>query len=184
MLRVSQKAVSPILAQAARRTYVSVAQYEREEVAEKVTKLRDTVLGTNWADYLNLVQNVPFWEAECEKITTAATPYVADPDLGAKIDEIYRTFDCMYACEDVRDHINELLELSTRASGIMGIGINAAEKVDNIEEQVELVVKEYEDLLERYPEFKPKVEQTVGHGLALFRQKTKFRFSSMHRFFF
>lgn len=184
MLRVYQKAVSPILAQAARRTYISVAQYEREEVAERVTKLRDIVLGTNWADYLNLVQNVPFWEAEIEKVATAAAPYVADPDLGAKIEEIYRTMDCMYACEDVRDHINELMEIQTRASGIMGIGINAGEKIDNVEEQVDSLVAEYEELLKTYPEFKPKVEQTVGHGLALFRQKNKFRFSSMHRFFY
>ena len=38
--------------------------------------------------------------------------------------------DVLYACEDVRDHINELGELCTRASGFMGTGWAAEEKVD------------------------------------------------------
>jgi len=31
---------------------------------------------------------------------------------------------------------------------------------------------------------KPKIEQTVGHGLAVLRQKHKFTWQSMHRYFF
>ena len=33
------------------------------------------------------------------------------------------------SCEDVRDHINEILELGTRATGLMGTGAFAGEKV-------------------------------------------------------
>ena len=36
----------------------------------------------------------------------------------------------------------------------------------------------------RYPEFKPKIEQVVGHGIAILRQKTKFRYSVMHNYGF
>ena len=36
-----------------------------------------------------------------------------------------------------------------------------------------------------YPEFKPKIEQTIGHGLAILRMKHKtVDFTSRYRFFF
>jgi len=184
MLRVYQSVARPALAGAARRTYVTSEVYNREEVAIKVKTLKGSLQGTNWADYLNLVQNVPFWECELERIATAASPYLADPELGKDMDEIHRTFDVLYACEDVRDHLNEIMEVSTRTTGIMGIGIFSGDTIDNVEELIENVVHEYDDLLVRYPDFKPKIEQTVGHGLGLMRQKYKFRFGSMHRFFF
>lgn len=195
MLRVCKAVARPALANSvsrpalthvapARRTYVTTTVYTRDEVALKVSNLRASIQGANWADYLVLVQNVPFWEAELEKVTTAATPFLADPDMGKDMDEIYRTLDVLYATEDVRDHLNELMEVGTRSSGMMGVGLAAGEKVENMDEVVEGIIGEYEDLLKRYPDFKPKIEMTVGHGLALLRQKNKFRFPSMHRFFF
>ncbi len=44
--------------------------------------------------------------------------------------------------------------------------------------------KAYTNLLDAYPEFKPKIEQSVGHGLAILRMKHKFAFSSQYRFFY
>merc|ERR1712083_407287 len=92
--------------------------------------------------------------------------------------------DVLYQCEDVRDHLNELAEMATRASGFMGTGWQAIEKIENIDDHTALCSKAYEELLKNHPAFKPKIEQTVGHGLAVLRQKHKFHFGSMHRYFF
>jgi hypothetical protein len=135
---------------------------------------------------LELVQNQPFFEAELEKITGQCDPYLNDPEIGPKYDYVVKAMDCMYACEDVRDHTNEILECMTRAGGVMNIGIMAGPKlsVENKQENADALAAEYEQLLERYPDFKPKIEQCVGHGLAILRTKHKFQFSSKYRFFF
>eukprot|EP00746_Dinoflagellata_sp_MGD_P091747 gnl/MRDRNA2_/MRDRNA2_36342_c0_seq1.p1 gnl/MRDRNA2_/MRDRNA2_36342_c0~~gnl/MRDRNA2_/MRDRNA2_36342_c0_seq1.p1 ORF type:complete len:209 (-),score=39.33 gnl/MRDRNA2_/MRDRNA2_36342_c0_seq1:9-635(-) len=169
---------------AAQRTLVTAAKYSREDLNVKIDNFYDTVLCTNWADYLTLVYDVPFWEAEFESIQQAANPYLQDPEIGEKMSSIATMMDVYYACEDVRDHINELLELCTRASGLMGTGYGAGEKVENLDQHAQLCGEQYDALLTKYPAFKPKIEQTVGHGLALLRQKHKFKFSSMHRYFF
>merc|ERR1712099_214850 len=90
--------------------------------------------------------------------------------------------DVLYQCEDVRDHLNELAELATRASGLMGTGYNAGEKVENMEENAKKCAEAYDKILAAHPSFKPKIEQTIGH--AVLRQKHKFKFGSMHRYFF
>jgi len=162
---------------------VSVAVGATDEMLSRMDSFEDTVMCTNWADYLVLVYDVPFWEAEFTAIQ-ALVDGGSNPEITAKRQAIERLMDCFYACEDVRDHINELLELCTRASGLMGTGYSAGEKVENLDEHATLCGEQYEKLLATYPEFKPKIEQTVGHGLALLRQKHKFKFSSMHRYFF
>ena len=43
-------------------------------------------------------------------------------------------FDCLAQLEDCRDYMNEIGEVLTRASGLMGTGLNAGEKIDNLEE--------------------------------------------------
>lgn len=166
------------------RTLVTSAKYSREEALATITNFEATVLCANWGDYLVLVYDVPFWEAELEKITKTATPYLQDPEIGPMMTNIGRMMDAFYACEDTRDHINELLELCTRASGFMGTGFSPGEKVENLDEHARLIGEHYDAMLTKYPEFKPKIEQTIGHGLALLRQKHKFKFSSMHRYFF
>eukprot|EP00397_Hematodinium_sp_SG-2012_P068359 GEMP01110552.1.p1 GENE.GEMP01110552.1~~GEMP01110552.1.p1 ORF type:complete len:179 (+),score=28.76 GEMP01110552.1:46-537(+) len=144
MFRLCQRPLVSVRSGIASRSYITSMTYTRPEVNERITKLRDSIQGNNWADHLNTVTNVPFWEVELEKISTAAAPFLADPDMGKKMEEIYHTMDCLYACEDVRDHLNELMEISTRSSGIMGIGIFAGEKLENMEEQIESIVTEYE----------------------------------------
>ena len=93
-------------------------------------------------------------------------------------------FDCLAQLEDCRDYMNEIGETLTRASGLMGTGVMAGEKIDNLPEANTHCAKYYDDMLLKYPEFKPKVEQVLGHGLAILRQKSKFRFDSMHRYSF
>mmetsp|Transcript_88235 Transcript_88235/g.284999 ORF Transcript_88235/g.284999 Transcript_88235/m.284999 type:complete len:214 (+) Transcript_88235:115-756(+) len=169
---------------AAARPYVTVVKYQREDVLEKLNDFRAEVFSTNWADYLNLVYNVPFWESELDKLTSIVQPYLHEQEVGAKFGEVQELMDVLYQCEDVRDHLNELAELCTRASGFMGTGYAAEEKVENMDEHAKLCAEAYDSLLAKHPNFKPKIEQTVGHGLAVLRQKHKFKWGSMHRYFF
>jgi hypothetical protein len=127
---------------------------------------------------------MPFWDAELENVDHMVEAYHQDPDIGDKVRETHRLFDCLLASEDVRDHINELIELSTRTSGIMGTGFGGMEKMENIDEHLDHCVSGYEGLIAKYPEYKPKIEQSVGHGMAILRSKYKFDYKGMHRFFF
>ncbi len=161
-----------------------IDRYQREEVVERLTSLNDAVRASNWGDCVNLVLNVPFWDAELENVDHMVEPYHQDPEIGSKIRDTHRLFDCLFAAEDIRDHINELLEISSRTSGIMGTGYLGSEKLENVDEQLDHCVKAYEGLLDKYPEFKPKIEQSVGHGLAILRSKYKFDYKGMHRFFY
>ena len=43
-------------------------------------------------------------------------------------------FDCLAQLEDCRDYMNEIGETLTRASGLMGTGVMAGEKIDNLPE--------------------------------------------------
>jgi len=177
------RAQLPVL-QGACRPYITVVQYDRSEVLAKLEEYHATVMSANWADYLHLVYNVPFWETELEKLTGIVQPYLHEPSVGAKFSEVQEMMDVLYQCEDVRDHINELAELATRASGFMGTGFAAGEKLENMDDHAKLAAETYDKILAKHPNFKPKIEQTVGHGLAVLRQKHKFKFGSMHRYFF
>merc|ERR1711977_51462 len=97
-------------------TYASVVNFPREEISDRLTLLEDAVLGVNWGDYFILIQDQPFWEAELDQL------------------------------EDCRDYMNELGEVMTRASGLMGTGIGAGEKIDNMEEIAEHCTKFYEEM--------------------------------------
>ncbi|CAJ1380913.1 unnamed protein product [Effrenium voratum] len=163
------------------RPYITVQKYSRDDVMTLLNEYHATVLSTNWADYLNLVYSVPFWEA---KLTSVVQPYLHEPEVGAKFKEVQDMMDVFYACEDVRDHLNELAELCTRASGFMGTGFQAEEKVENLDDHAQVASEAYDKILAKYPDFKPKIEQTIGHGLAILRQKHKFKFGSMHRYFY
>eukprot|EP00812_Abedinium_dasypus_P009144 NODE_2857_length_864_cov_659.337454.p2 GENE.NODE_2857_length_864_cov_659.337454~~NODE_2857_length_864_cov_659.337454.p2 ORF type:complete len:200 (+),score=58.15 NODE_2857_length_864_cov_659.337454:93-692(+) len=166
------------------RTYVTVETHSRAAVVDRLNNFHDVVLSANWADYLDIVYNEPFWEAELERIDSYVQPYLHETEVSAKYEYVQEMMDVFYQCTDVRDHLNELAELVTRSSGLMGTGYNAGEKVENMDEHAQLCSEAYDRLVEKHPEFLPKIEQTVGHGLAVLRMKHKFRFSSAHRYFF
>jgi len=177
----------PVVAPMAQRqftSFVSVETNPREVVLERLTAFEAEVLGSNWGDYFNLIQDGPFWDAELEQLEHFAQPYLADPEIGAKMQAVHKMMDCMEQLSDCRDFLNEMGELCTRASGFMGTGFSPGEKVENLDELAEHCAKFYEEMLVKYPEYKPKVEQVVGHGLAILRQKGKFRFGSMHRYMY
>merc|ERR1712146_182094 len=133
----------------------------RDDVLEKLDGYYSEVMSTNWADYLNLVYSVPFWEAELEKLTTIVQPYLYEADAGKKFAEVQEMMDVLYQCEDVRDHINELAEMATRASGFMGTGYAAEEKIENMDDHAKLCAEAYDSMLAKHPSFKPKIEQTI-----------------------
>lgn len=162
----------------------SFATADKSAVMEKIQNVHDQMLGTNWGDYLDLVHNEPFWTAEMASIEPMLAQAGNDADLKKKWDYVLKATDCMYACEDVRDHINEILELMTRKTGVLGMGINAGEDIDNMDEQAAMLTKRYEELKTEFPDFKPKIEQSVGHGLAILRMKYKFPMPGGHRFFY
>merc|ERR1712079_220035 len=182
----ARRAVTPLFRPLApcTRPFVTTLKYNRDDALDKLNAFHAEVLSTNWADYLYLVYNVAFWEAEYDKLNTIVQPYLHEAEVGAKYAEVQEMMDVLYCCEDVRDHINELCEVATRASGLMGTGFGAGEKVENMEENAKACSDAYDRLLKKHPNFKPKIEQTVGHGLAVLRQKHKFKFGSMHRYFF
>lgn len=159
-------------------------RYSRSDVVERISSLHDAVQASNWGDCVNLVLNVPFWDAELEKVDHMVEPYHQDVEIGKKLRETHRLFDCLFISEDIRDHVNELIEVATRTSGLMGTGYMGSEGLENSQELIQNCVMAYEDLVDKYPEFKPKIEQSVGHGLAILRSKYKFDYPGMHRFFY
>ena len=56
--------------------------------------------------------------------------------------------------------------------------------IENMDEHAKLCSEAYAKLLDKHPTMKPKIEQTVGHGLAILRSKHKFRFAADHRYFY
>lgn len=63
-------------------------------------------------------------------------------------------------------------------------GLKAHDAVDNMKEHAEAASQLYDQLLKEYPTLKPKIEESLGQALALMRQKTRFQFSSQHKYFF
>lgn len=185
MRRLVQSSMRPTTTGVAVRTYMTVGEYNsRDEIVQKLDRFHATVVGAPWGDYWMLVQDMPFWESEWEKLAAHSESWKADDEVGKKIQDCQQMMDCLWICEDVRDHINEILELGTRATGLMGTGAFAGEKVDNLGEHADLCAQTYDETLAKYPTYKSKIDQSIGHGLALLRQKHKYTWSTKHRFFF
>merc|ERR550514_2545793 len=80
------------------RSYLSVAKFTREETLDRLNNFHSEVLTSNWADYLHLVYNQPFWEAELEKLSTIAAPYQGEAEVGKKYSETMELMDVLYQC--------------------------------------------------------------------------------------
>ena len=64
-----QSSMRPTTTGVAVRTYMTVGEYNsREEIVKKLDRFHATVVGAPWGDYWMLVQDMPFWEAEWEKL--------------------------------------------------------------------------------------------------------------------
>ncbi|EPT27490.1 hypothetical protein TGPRC2_306650 [Toxoplasma gondii TgCatPRC2] len=151
---------------------------------KRISGLQMELLGANWVDYLTGVLDTPFWEEELRVIEEEAQPFAHNQNVQASLKSLRRLFDLFYQLSDIRDHLNQLMELGSRAAGIAGTGLNASEKVSNIDEHAKAASAEYDRLMKEYPEYCAKVDDVLGSGLALLRQKHRFTFSGLHRFFY
>lgn len=150
----------------------------------RIYSLRNAIINSNWADGLQSTFNVPHWDNEYAALSydlninkTTEKELTAFKELGS-------LFDLYYQCEDVRDHINQVLEVKSRSGGLAGTGVMASEGVDNLEEHAQAAVAVYEKLLKSYPDYKVKIEEGLGFGLAAFRAKHKFRYNNQYRHHF
>ncbi|KAF8819337.1 hypothetical protein IE077_001166 [Cardiosporidium cionae] len=155
-----------------------------DEFVRRSDKLIKEIISCNWGDYWNIVMNLPFWEAELERIQTEGQHRLHCPVFSSYLLYLNRLFDVLYQCEDITDNINEVLEQNSRSAGIAGTGLMAHEPVNNIGEHAEAITNAYETVVKGYQEFRPQIEEMVGHGIALLRQKHKFKWSSMHSYFY
>merc|ERR1719174_1606881 len=144
---------APSMAVTGTRSYVTANKYSRDDVLQKLDNFHSEVLSANWADYLYLVYNGPFWEAELERLQTLVQPYLHEADVGAKFRNVQEMMDVLYVCEDVRDFLNELAEMKTRASGFMGTGFNPAPQIENMDELAKQCAEAYKNLHEKHPNF-------------------------------
>ncbi|OEH74973.1 hypothetical protein cyc_00469 [Cyclospora cayetanensis] len=126
----------------------------------------------------------PLMDAELARLEDRSRPFAHMKAVQQQLESVRRLFDLMRIVEDVRDHLNEIMELGSRSSGIGGTGLCASPSVDNVSEHAAAATETYDRLMKQYPEFCAKTEEALGRGLALLRQKHKFHFSAEHRFFF
>jgi hypothetical protein len=168
-------------------SYFAIDTQSKDVVEKRLHRFHDEFLSMNWGDTLVCQHNHPFFVNEFERLDSMMGPYVNDPEMGPKWEYTKEAVDAYFACTDCRDFVNDVLELKNRSAGLFNSGWDFKDRptVDNLPEVVEDIVDNYEKLKKVYPNFKPKIEQTIGHGLAILRMKHKtVDFSSRYRFFF
>ncbi|KJP85232.1 hypothetical protein AK88_05128 [Plasmodium fragile] len=157
---------------------------EKTKLMSEMDDLYDHILTSNWNDSVHLVLNVPIWEGILNSLEDKIKPYEQDEDVLKKKKVIHELFDVLFILEDLRDHVNELLEQSSRASGVAGTYILASFKIENMNEHIEFLKTKYDELLLKYPLYKYQIDMVLGKGLALLRQRYNFEWKHMHDFFF
>ncbi|EUD67765.1 hypothetical protein C922_01954 [Plasmodium inui San Antonio 1] len=157
---------------------------EKTRLINQMDDLYDHILTSNWNDSVHLVLNVSIWEGILHSIEDKIKPYEQDEDIIKKKKTINEIFDVLFILEDLRDHVNELLEQSSRANGLAGTYILASFKIENMNEHIEFLKTKYDELLLQYPLYKYQIDMVLGKGLALLRQRNNFEWRHMHDFFF
>ncbi|GAW82109.1 hypothetical protein, conserved [Plasmodium gonderi] len=157
---------------------------EKKKIMNEIDDLYDHILTSNWNDSVNLVLNVSIWEGILNSIEDKIKPFELDEDIIRKKKELNELFDILFILEDLRDHVNEILEQSSRASGLAGTYIFASFRIENMNEHIEFLKKQYDELILKYPLYKYQIDMVLGKGLALLRQRYNFEWKHMHDFFF
>eukprot|EP00922_Rhytidocystis_sp_ex-Travisia-forbesii_P056043 GHVS01082964.1.p1 GENE.GHVS01082964.1~~GHVS01082964.1.p1 ORF type:complete len:283 (-),score=57.52 GHVS01082964.1:1684-2532(-) len=159
------------------------AMYLNTAVASRIDRLTDCLMSTCYSDYWQLVLNLPFWEEEKKQLDVHVIGgFLSDPLVLPKYQNMVEAFDLLYVLEDVRDHLNELLDYSSRCGGVGGTGGYAAKPVENMEEHIHAVTETYDMLKVKYPNRLLAIEEVLGLGLSILRQKHKFRWKTMHEY--
>eukprot|EP01053_Blabericola_migrator_P011887 Blabericola_migrator_1__11886@NODE_724_length_6723_cov_141_689153_g521_i0_p4_GENE_NODE_724_length_6723_cov_141_689153_g521_i0NODE_724_length_6723_cov_141_689153_g521_i0_p4_ORF_typecomplete_len226_score32_38Laminin_I/PF06008_14/1_2e03Laminin_I/PF06008_14/0_0064VPS28/PF03997_12/0_011DUF87/PF01935_17/0_0092EzrA/PF06160_12/0_034DUF1949/PF09186_11/3e02DUF1949/PF09186_11/0_92Tropomyosin/PF00261_20/6_1e03Tropomyosin/PF00261_20/0_082DUF4404/PF14357_6/1_8e04DUF4404/PF14357_6/0_36_NODE_724_length_6723_cov len=146
----------------------------------KVASLTEAMLSSNWGDTVNLTLNVPFWESEYEELQKqirAAPSLLADENVARQWIVLSTLLDLLFLCEDLRDHLNELMEyldrVTSRESG-------AKESISNLSDHLNLALTRQQLMEEKCPQFKNKIDESVGRGLELMRKRVKFNWKDVH----
>ncbi|CDU20262.1 hypothetical protein YYC_00333 [Plasmodium yoelii 17X] len=156
----------------------------KEELKGDMENLYNNIITSNWNDSVYLVLNIPIWEGRLNDIEEKIKGYENDKSIIDQKKKINELFDVLFILEDLRDHINEILEQSSRSTGLAGTHVLASFKIQNINEHIEFLKSRYEELLSSYPAYKYQINLVLGKGLALLRQKYSFNWKHMHDFFF
>lgn len=157
---------------------------DKQTVLSEIRELYDNILITNWNDSFSLVLNVPLWEGILSAIEEKMKLVETDDEVLQAKAELNNLMDILFILEDLRDHINELLEQSSRATGLAGTGVLSSFQINNVNEHIDFLKNRYEQLLQTHPKFKYQINLVLGKGLALLRQKYAFEWKHMHEFFF
>ncbi|SOS80572.1 conserved Plasmodium protein, unknown function [Plasmodium sp. gorilla clade G1] len=157
---------------------------DKKDLMNEMDELYDNILTCNWNDSFNFVLNVPIWEGILNTIDEKVKAYEYDEQIIKKKKELNQLLDILFILEDIRDHINELLEQSSRSKGLAGAHIMCSFEIQNMNEHIELLKKKYEELLLTYPLYKYQIDLVLGRGLALLRQRYVFDWKYMHEYFF
>ncbi|CRH01626.1 conserved Plasmodium protein, unknown function [Plasmodium relictum] len=156
----------------------------KKNIIREMDDLCDNIITSNWNDSFNLVLNVSIWEGILNSIEEKIKGYEYDDEVMKKKKEVNELFDVLFILEDLRDHINEILEQSSRSSGLAGAHILSSFKIENINDHINFLKKKYEELLLKYPLYNYQINLVLGKGLALLRQRYNFEWKYMHEFFF
>lgn len=157
---------------------------EKQQILKEIQDLHDNILTSNWNDCFSLVLNVPIWEGVASSIEHKMKLMESDKEIKKAKDELDTLLDLLFILEDLRDHINELLEQSSRSTGLAGTNVCSSFEVSNVHEHIDFLKKHYEHVLKTYPQYKYQINSVLGKGLALLRQKYNFKWKHMHEFFF
>eukprot|EP01055_Gregarina_sp_Pseudo9_P001482 Gregarina_sp_Pseudo_9__1481@NODE_19_length_5871_cov_29_635631_g17_i0_p3_GENE_NODE_19_length_5871_cov_29_635631_g17_i0NODE_19_length_5871_cov_29_635631_g17_i0_p3_ORF_typecomplete_len221_score57_39_NODE_19_length_5871_cov_29_635631_g17_i027803442 len=157
-----------------------VSETEVASFKTKVTELTNVILKANWGDTFNLTLNVPFWESEFEELhrqVRATPPLLADAQVARCWVSLSTVLDLMFICEDLRDHLNELMEYMDRTTSREQ---GPSEKISNLSEHVRVALDRYDLMESKCPRFKPKIDESVGRGIELLRKRAKFDWKGLH----
>eukprot|EP00915_Cephaloidophora_sp_WS-2016_P007813 GHVH01010806.1.p1 GENE.GHVH01010806.1~~GHVH01010806.1.p1 ORF type:complete len:150 (+),score=18.97 GHVH01010806.1:585-1034(+) len=148
------------------------------ELSSRIQKLQSQVIASTWNDCWHVALNEPFWRSEYNNITKATAGGFLNGPNNKSLDELQRLMDCMTWSVGIRDYLHELNQLR-RKEGPSGTLL-----CDNFDQLIDHVLKEYGELKSEYPEYRSKIDGSVGRGIAQFRQGYKFDWKDAHCFFF
>eukprot|EP01054_Gregarina_sp_Poly1_P007003 Gregarina_sp_Poly_1__7002@NODE_380_length_9076_cov_204_162726_g313_i0_p6_GENE_NODE_380_length_9076_cov_204_162726_g313_i0NODE_380_length_9076_cov_204_162726_g313_i0_p6_ORF_typecomplete_len229_score17_40DUF4404/PF14357_6/1_8e04DUF4404/PF14357_6/1_8e04DUF4404/PF14357_6/0_044DUF724/PF05266_14/0_2_NODE_380_length_9076_cov_204_162726_g313_i07471433 len=157
-----------------------ISDTEVASFKSRVSSLTNAILATNWGDTFSLTLNVPFWEAEYESLhkqVRASPSLLTDQEVARCWVSLATLLDLAFICEDLRDHLNELMEYldrtSSRESGTL-------EKIANLDDHIKLALDRHTVIESKCPQYKSKVDESVGRGIELLRKRLKFSWKGLH----
>lgn len=157
-------------------------------LSTEVKALKSRVPEKNSSRYhaTNVEDAIDFSKINEMDIEAQESNAIANESLIEDFNKLNLLMNILYICEDVRDHIIELLEAENRSAGIAGTGLFASPKISNIDVHCQLLCRTLEALINNssYKLFSPKINESILTGIIALRHVHKFRFPLMHQSFY